>query len=207
MPTAMRRQQGYAMRVLVLALSFGILTAGCAGGSGAKGGDGDSGGSTSGQEEPVSPPPVPQGYTRVAAGNLSLAHPPRWQQAEAPKGWALAMELQRAGAPVARLGVVTSVPQTDDPSAVSAAAFAGVQLGVRVQQRQPDRKIKVPGANGAIRVDYTFADSTNGAVGRGVDISVVYGDRKAATVRITGLRDSLPLELADQITRTIVIKG
>lgn len=208
MPTAMTCQRSYATRVLALSLSFGLLTAGCTGGSGTTGGDNGSGGSAQGQEEPVTPPPVPQGYTRVSAGNLSLAHPPRWQQVDAPKGWALAMELQTAaGSPMARLGVVTSVPQSENPSTVSAAAFAGVQLGVKVQQRQPDREIKIPGANGAVRVDYTFADSTNGAAGRGVDISIVYGERKAATVRITGLRNALPLELADQIARTIVVKG
>jgi hypothetical protein len=200
------------MRALVLVLFLGMLAAGCGGGNGGTGGGngprGTGGASKSGQpEQSGAGQPLPQGYTRASAGNITLAHPPGWRQVQPPKGWALALEYHSGGAPVARIGVITAVPHTDDPSVVSATAFAGVQLQAKIQRREPDRPINVPGAGGAIRVDYTYADSGNGLPSRGADISVVYGNKQAVVVRIVGLQNTMSLELADRITRTITVNA
>lgn len=205
-------RSGYGGRALIFLLSCVLLAMGCLGGTdraSEDNGSGDPNGPSisrqPGKLETARQPPP--GYTSVTAGPLSLAHPSRWQRVQPPTGWTLALQLHSDGAPVARIGVITAVPQSDDPSVVAAIAFAGAQLGAKIQQRNPDRRINVPGANGAIRVDYTFNDPANGKPSHGTDISVVFGGNKAATVRIGGAQDTMSRELADRITRTIAVKA
>lgn len=203
-----RAGKGHVVRALILVLSLGVFAAACGGGGNGSGGSGGSGGaSRSAQPGKSGGQPSPPGYVSVTAGNIALAHPRGWRQVQPPKGWALALEWYTDGAPTARIGVITAVPQTDDASTVAATAFAGAQLNAKIKKRLPDRRIDVPGASGAVRVDYTFADSSNGLSSRGTDVSIVYGDKKAVTVRIAGLENTLSLELADKITRTIAVKG
>lgn len=203
MDASRARRARHVMRALLLLLSVGTLATGCGGGE-----SGDAAGAPpSTAPAQVSTPALPAGYTRVDAGGLSLAYPPGWETAQPPQGWALAMELKQENVPMARLGVITTVPQTDDATTVANTAFAGVQLGTKIEGREPNKTAQVPGATGAIRVDYTYEDRATGNKAQAADLSVVYGERKAATVRITGVRGRLTPEMIDQILRTVIAKA
>jgi hypothetical protein len=186
------------MRVLALLLSVGTFATGCGGGSG-----GDAAASPSSTPVPVTTPTPPAGYTRVAAGGVSLAVPPGWVNVQPPQGWALAMELRHGNVATARLGVITAVPQANEPDVVANAAFAGVQLSAAIEQRQPNRPVQVPGSTGALRVDYTYQDRSTGNHAQAADLSVVFGSGKAATVRIIGVSGQLPATTIDQILSTV----
>lgn len=193
----------YAMRALPFLLSLGILATGC----GTGGVSGGAAAPPSTAPAQVSTPALPAGFTRVDAGGLSLAYPPGWEAVQPPQGWALALELKQENVPMARLGVITAVPQTDDAATVANTAFAGVQLGTKIEQRAPNKTAQVPGARAAIQVDYTYEDRGTGNKATAADLSVVYGDRKAATVRITGVSGELTPEMIDQILLTVIAKA
>jgi hypothetical protein len=202
MPTSTLGRKGRAMRALALVLFFGTLATGCGGSAGDATGDAKA--SPSPSRAPVTTPPPPAGYTRVVAGGLSLAYPPGWVKVPPPQGWVLAMELRTEDAAVARLGVITAVPQSGDADVVANTAFAGVQLNAAVERREPNKAVQVPGALAAIRVDYTYRDRSTGNEAQAADLSVVVGDRKAATVRITGVRGRLSPAMIDEILRTVI---
>lgn len=206
-PPAKRRRHVIVTRTLILAMAVGMLATACGGGGGA----GKTGGSAGGPKPPppintTSPPPLPTGYQPLDGGALTVAHPGGWATVQSPKGWSITAEYQRKAVPIARVGVITDVPQSATPDVVATTLFAGLNLASKIEQRQPNRPISVPGSRGALRVDYTYVDRATGNLGRGADISVVYGDRKAAAVRITGLRSTLSLEIIDRIVRTIAVK-
>lgn len=204
---------GHATRTLVVAVSLAVLAGACGGDGGAgkagANGGGAAGGSRVPTPQPINtdpPPPLPSGYVKLDGGGVTVAHPPGWSNVKSPKGWSATSELRRRGVTYARVGVITDVPQADTPDVVSATLFAGLHLVTKIEQRQPNRPVSIPGSRGGIRVDYTYVDRATGNRGRGTDISVVYGDRKAAAIRITGLRNRLSLEVIDQIVRTIAVK-
>jgi hypothetical protein len=207
------RMSREAVVALCCALCLGGLGTGCGGGSkdgdGARGGDAGRSSAASPAATPVSPAPVPAGWTRVNARvgsyNVSLAHPPGWRAVQPPKGWANAVQWGRQGASIARLGVITGVPQANDTKVVAAAVFTAVQLGAKVQRRTPNRPARVPGAASALRVDYVYEDRTRGNQAHGADMSIALGGGRAVAVRVVGLRDRLPLATVDQVLRTITV--
>jgi hypothetical protein len=201
--------------VLGLLCVFGLLTVACGGGGGAgKGNDnGPAGGGRDGAAAGggSAGATVPAGYTPGRAGRISVAAPPGWRPATTPKGWTLAFDLRAGKRTVAQLGVISDVPQVDSVRLVAAGAFAGVQIHAAEVRRAGDRELRVPGAGSALRVDYTYVNvaggEATGEAARGADVSVVYGARRAATVRITGLQRDLTPQLVDQIVQTIAVSG
>lgn len=211
------RGQATATRSPVAALGLALCllvtgVTGCTGG--AKGSDGTKGGAPSSAASPppapAAPPPVPPGWTRAQAKlnatSISVATPPGWREAASPKGWAMTMQWERDGKAIARLGVITEVPQADDAKVVAAGVFTGVQVGAKVERRTPNRPVRVPGAASALRVDYEYTDRANGNEARGGDVSIALGQRKAVAVRVVGIQDRLPLTTIDQILRTIAVQ-
>lgn len=203
--TSNDKRRGLAVSALILMLAVGPFAVACGGG------DAKSASQSPSPPAKAASAPLPTGYVQVAGGDVSFAHPRKWRPTTPPRGWTVAVELPGPGYVVARAGVISAVPQVDDVAVAATAAFAGVQAnGVRVQ-RSPDRKLQVPGATAALRVDYTYENAANGRptgdLARGTDISVVFGGHKAATVRITGLRDELASGTIEQIVRTITVKS
>ncbi|WP_433327520.1 hypothetical protein [Spirillospora sp. CA-294931] len=192
------RRRGLAVTGMCLALVAGAFAAGCSDDSG---GEGEAKASPSS----VATPAVPPGFTRVTAGRISLAHPPGWVKAPPPQGWSLAMELKQGDVPMIRVGVITSVPQASQADVVATASFAGIQLGSKIENREPNKAVQVPGANGAIRVNYRYEDRSTGNKAQAADLSVVYGDKKAVTVRVTGVQDARLPQVIDQILGTLMV--
>lgn len=189
----------WATRLAVATLCGGVALAlaGCVGGGGDK-------------PKPKPSAVVPNGFQRVRAGNVSLAVPAKWRQAQAPKGWSAQRTLSTArGVTYAQAGVITDVPQTDDVGTVSTAAWAGTLLNAQGLRRGKDQHVTVPGADKAIRVDYTYNEGRSGSPlpARGMDLSVVYGGKKAFTLRVTGLQDNLPAATVDQIAKSLSVNG
>lgn len=187
-----------AARLVVVGLcgAAGLAMAGCVGGGG---------------EKPKAKPSasVPNGFQRVRAGNVSLAVPAGWRQSQPPQGWTVQRQLtSRAGKiTYAQAGVITSVPQTDDVEAVSTAAWAGTLFNAQGLKRGKDQHVVVPGAAKAIRVDYTYNEGRSGKPlpARGMDLSVVYGGKKAFTLRVTGLQANLSSATVNQITKSVAV--
>ena len=153
---------------------------------------------------------VPNGFTRVKAGNVSLAVPAKWRQAQVPKGMSAQWTLSTAnGVTYAQAGMITDVPQTSDVGAVSTAAWAGTLFNAQGLKRGGDQHVTVPGADEAIRVDYTYNEvqSESPLPARGIDLSVVYGGKKAFTLRVTGLQDNLQAATVDQIAKSLSVNG
>jgi hypothetical protein len=196
--------------MLTLLCVFGLLAVAC-GGAGGEGKNNGATGGGGGGNVPGGPTraAVPAGYTPVSAGQVSIAYPPGWRRAPLPKGWTLALELRAGNVTVARLGVITNVPQVDNVKLVSIGAFAAIQIAATDAQRGRDRELRIPGATSALRVDYTYLNVANGGASReparGTDVSVVYGDTKAATIRIAGLQRELTPQIIDQIVGAIAV--
>jgi len=171
--------------------------------------------SGSGKTEPSKAPQphagtatTPPGYSRVAAGSVSVAAPSAWTPGTVPAGWSLALEQHQGQNVLARLGVITDVPQVTDASLVSLGAFAGIQAYAAQARRGPAQKLAVPGAKSAVRVDYTYQNvpaSGPKQPARGTDVSIVYGNAKAVTVRITGLQTSLTPDVISNIVQGIEV--
>lgn len=189
----------WTARLAVAALCGGVVLslAGCVGG-------GD-------KPKPKPSAVVPNGFVRVRAGDVSLALPAKWRQAQAPQGWSMQRTLTNASGrfTYAQAGVITEVPQTDDVEDVSTAAWAGTFFNTQGLRRGKDQHVTVPGADKAIRVDYTYQQGRSGSPipARGMDLSVVYGGKKAFTLRVTGLQDNLPATTVDQIAKSLSVNG
>lgn len=189
------------LTVATLCGGVALTLAGCVGGIG--GGDKP-------KPKPKPAAAVPNGFVRVQAGSVSLAVPAKWRQAQPPQGWSVQRTLtSRAGVTYAQAGVVTDVPQTDDVNAVATAAWAGTLFNAQGLRRGKDQHVTVPGAAQAIRVDYTYTEGRSGKPlsARGMDLSVVYGGKKAFTLRVTGLQDNLPATTVDQIAKSLSVNG
>ena len=189
----------WIVRLTAATLCGGVALAltGCAAGGGDK-------------PKPKPSAAVPNGFVRVQAGNVSLAVPAKWKQAQTPQGWSVQRALTTArGVTYAQAGVITDVPQTGDVDAVSTAAWAGTLLNAQGLRRGKDQHVTVPGADKAIRVDYTYNEvqSESPLPARGIDLSVVYGGKKAFTLRVTGLQDNLQAATVDQIAKSLSVNG
>lgn len=189
-----------AGRVVLAAVSAGVVAAltGCVTGGGAGSGD-----------DPGSGPEVPMGFQRVQAGPVTLAVPATWRRGQAPQGWSGQWTFTTAaGDTDAQAGVITDVPQTDDVKAVATAAWAGTLLNAPGLQRGKDQHITVPGADAAIRVDFSYTErpSATPLPARGMDLSVVYGEAKAFTVRVTGLQKTLAPPTVKRIAASVTVQ-
>lgn len=197
------RWPGTALSVLLAATAV----AGCSGGE-----SGDSG-KPSASPSKTAKAQVPPGFTPAASGAVTLAHPPAWKPAKPPKGWSFLATLTAKGNIEARVGVITDVPQIPNATLVAESAITVVQVNVSGVQRGPSQRIDVPGADEAVRVDYSYvnpqtnAGTATGAPVRGVDIGLIIGGRQAAVVRITGLQSRLSPALVDQIVRSVAVKA
>jgi len=185
-----------AVRLVVAGVCGGVALAmaGCGGGE---------------KPKPKPTAVVPNGFQRVAAGHVSLAVPAGWRRAQPPQGWSAQRLLTNASGRItyAQAGVITDVPQTDDVDAVATAAWAGTLFNAQGLKRGKDQPVTVPGATKAIRVDYTYKEARSGTplAARGMDLSVVYGGKKAFTLRVAGLQADLSAATVDQIVKSVAV--
>ncbi|MGP4023821.1 hypothetical protein [Actinomadura sp. 3N407] len=198
-----RRWPATVLSVLLAATT----AAGCSGGEPEDAGKPPASSSTAAQAR------VPPGFTTAASGAVRLAHPPAWKPAKPPEGWSFLAELTAEGEVEARIGVITDVPQIPNAKLVAESAITVVQINVSGVRRGPNQAIDVPGADEAVRVDYSYPNpqATAGTAAdaplKAVDIGLVIGDRQAAVVRLTGLQSRLPPALVDQIVRSVAVKA
>lgn len=208
LPERARRSTGFT----VLALACSLAATGC-------GGDGAS---DAGSPAPAATrsTAASAGFTRTDAGKIVFEHPSAWQRGPTPKGWAVAVVEQPGQYPVARAGVLTKVPKISDPEALVTSVFVQLRANLSNLRRGPIRQVSVPGARGAARLDYTYAEQSgdsasstpsadapqDGLNARGTDVGVVLADRQSVVVRIAGLRSKLPDATVERIVRSIAVR-
>ena len=154
---------------------------------------------------------APEGFTRVSPDGISLAYPQGWKTVKDPaKGWAFTTKAVRDGKPYAQVSVLTDLPKTDDAAVAANSALSFVRLADGFE-RTGQRSLKIPGADGAYRIDYTYrASSGKGKraqpkVVQGTDIAVVDGNGQAVLVRITRQKGQLDRSVVERIVTTISI--
>lgn len=156
---------------------------------------------------------IPPGFAQASSDAVSLAYPPGWKPATPPKGWTFLAELAAGGDIEARVGVITSVPQIPNAKLVAESLDTLIQTQLSGVRRGPNQKVDIPGADEAVRIDYSYpnpqavAGAAAGAPVTNVDIALVIQRRKAAVVRLTGLQSRLTPALVDQILHSIAVKA
>lgn len=191
------------LAALVAATGCGLLS----------GGDDTRGAATaapppSGVSKPKAPP---QGFTQATGGPVSLSHPRAWRPlgAQRPQGWALGVAQETATSVDIQLGVITKgLPKAPEPAPVAMASTTALQMNTHDFQNGPNRDVKIPGAKGAIRVDYTFTSAGGDEPGfpsRGTDVAVVSASGQVAVVRVLGLQSELSPALVERIVGTIAV--
>lgn len=178
-----------------------LVAAGAAAGCGLFGGS--QGGS--GQESSS----VPDGFTRVSPGGVSLAYPQGWKKVKDPdKGWTFTAQATRSGASYAQVSVLADAADTDD-AAVAANTVLGTLRLSEGFKRAGEQAVEIPGASDAYRIDYRYhagkGEDNSGPVVRGTDVAVVGGDGKPRVVRITRHKGQLEQQVLKSIIGTIQV--
>ncbi|GAA3944212.1 hypothetical protein GCM10023085_27770 [Actinomadura viridis] len=186
-----------SLAAVLAVLAAGVLAAGCGGGGSPE---------KAKETKAAGPPPVPSGFIQARAGRVAFAHPAGWKPVEqTPQGWSYAVEEDGEDGGT-RAGVITKVPQVPMARLVADTVTIGVEVNAVGVRRGAGRKVSVPGAGDAVRVDYTYSLEEGAAADRrATDVSVVYGTESAVVVRIAGEQARLAPDQVEQIVRSIAI--
>ncbi|SFN96422.1 hypothetical protein SAMN04489713_103565 [Actinomadura madurae] len=147
---------------------------------------------------------TPEGSVRGDAKVLSVAYPKDWQRGPESD---IALSMQAPGQ-AAFLSVIKDVSDRGRQEMLQSTIEAGPMMNAKGYRRTEAKEIKVAGAKGALRVDYTFNDfrGAAGTPGEGVDVGVIGANGHVHTIRLVWQRGKLDDEVVDGVVDSIKVR-